>query len=264
MQSVVRNLFLLCLSGSVFVTDPGTAHAQDADATYQSVAEKVFRDAERALSKGDYIEAARLYNTLRSRFQYSQYAPIAELRLGDVYVGQEKFAAGIEQYRAFMKLHPNHPEVPYASWKIAESFYKQVPDDWFFLPPSHERELTRARDAERELRFFLNRHAESEHGPKAKKLLVQVRRKLADHEFYVAKFYLERKNPKAAAARLTGLLESYSGLGLDADALFLLGRSYLELKDVDRAKQALLDLIEHHGQHPLAADAREYLAKHNL
>ena len=47
----------------------------------------------------------------------------------------------------FIKLHPNHPKVVYASYMVAEAFNGQMPGDWFMLPPSYERELASARDA---------------------------------------------------------------------------------------------------------------------
>jgi len=257
------NILIVALMVLQFFGLPADAQAQD-DATYQAVAESTFRAGEAALAKGNYLEAGRQFNIVRSRFQYSQYAPLAELKLGDVFMGQENYPAAVEQFRAFMKLHPSHPEVPYASWKVAMSFFHQIPSDWFFLPPAFERELSRSRDAARELQFFLNRHADTQYAAEARKNLAQVRRRLADHEFYVANFYLDRKNPKAASLRLRGLLEQYSGLGLDAQALFLLARSYLELKDVDRARQALEDLVEYHPNHPLASEAKTYLSKHAL
>lgn len=252
------------LGMSLVSVAPTSVQAQDDQATYQAVAQSTYMKGVEALEKENFLDAGRYFNTVRSRFQYSQFAPLSELRLGDVYLGQEKYAAATEQYRAFVKLHPNHEEVPYASWMVAFAFYKQIPSDWFIFPPSYERELSRSKDAARELAFFLRRYSDSKYAPEAKRKLVEVRRRLADHEFYVANFYIDRDNPKAAAARLRGLLEEYSGLGLDAEALFLLARAYLEQKDVESAKKALDDLIEFHPNHALASEAREYIATHGL
>ena len=58
-------------------------------------------------------------------------------------------------------------------------------------------------------------------------------------------------------------VENYSGVGLDAQSLFLLGRSYMELKDVDKALVALSDLIKNFGDDPLARQARNYMKRHN-
>lgn len=217
-----------------------------------------------ALDDGDYQDASKYLNMVRARFPYSSYAPLAELGLGDVYFAEEKFATAIEQYRGFIKLHPSHEKVTYAAWQVAQSFAGQVPEDWFFMPPAYEKDQARTRDAERELKYFLAKYPGSPFEAQAKKQLSKVRRQLADHELYVAEYYIERDNARAGAARLTGLLKDYAGLGLDARALFLLAKCYLTLGDVKKAKAALDDLVEYHGTDPLAADAKAYMEKYSL
>lgn len=239
------------------------ASAQE-EASYQELARDAYQDAMEDFEDGDFIDAARKFNIVRTRYTYSQFAALAELRLADVYYEQDKFSSAIEQYRGFVKLHPNHEKVVYAAFRTAMAFYGQMPDDWFFMPPSYEKDLSKVRDAEREFRFFLARYPKSDYASEANKRLAEVRRRLADHEFYVAEFYLKRDNPRAAAMRLTYLLEKYSGLGLDARALYLLGRSYVLLGDTKKAKAALEDLVEFHSQTSWADDARDYLAENNL
>ena len=242
------------------VARPGTAWAQSEEGS----ARQAWERAERVFKSGDYVEAIRRYNLLRTKFPYSELATLADLRIADAYFAQEKYATAVEQYRAFAKLHPQHQRVTYANWRVALSFYEQMPEDWWFLPPGYERDLRRARDAEREIAYFINRFGSNEYTPKARKLLALTRRRLADHELYVAEFYLKRNNPRAAAMRLTYLLQNYSGLGLDPQALFLLARSYIELEDVDKASAALADLIQYHPKSPLAARARVYIREHDL
>ena len=231
---------------------------------YADEVQRAFVSAEEAFESGDFLEAVRRFNRVRTKYPYSRYAALAELRIADAYFAQEKYASAIEQYRTFAKLHPNHPQETYARFRVALSFFEQMPDDVWIFPPAYERDLARARDAERELRFFLNRYGDDEYGPRARRLLRLVRRRLADHELYVARFYLDRQNPRAAARRLVGLLQDYPGLGLGPQALFLLARSYLELGDTDRARAALDDLIRNHPESSLAEDARDYLERHDI
>ena len=229
--------------------------------TYDEAVQRAFAEAEEALEDGDYLDATSRYQAIKARFPYTKYAALAELRLGDAYFDQEKFPLAISQYRSFLKLHPNHEKSVYAHFRIAESYVGQMPDDWFLLPPGHEKDLAKTRDALREVNLFLRRFPESDQVEEAKSMSQKARRQLADHEFYVATFYLDRGKPEAAAMRLTYLLENYQGVGLDPNALFLLARAYLELGDVDKAKEALGDLIEFFPTHEFAEDARTYLAE---
>lgn len=229
-----------------------------------SPAEKAFYKAEDAYDASEYAEAINRYSRIKRRYPYSQYAALADLRIADAYFAQDSFPSAVEQYRGFRKLHPNHPKVTYASWRIAEAYYQDLPTTFFLYPPIYERELSRSKSAEREFRLFLKRFPESDYTAKATSRLKQVRRILADHEYYVATFYLKNDNPRGAAMRLTELLTNYSGLGLDPPALFLLGKCYLELKDVGAAKTALEDLIRAFPNHELAKDAAAYLRDHRL
>ncbi len=242
-------------------TGSGNANGEQ---TYADAAEQRYMEAADDLEDGNYLEAIRQFNTVRNRFPYSKYAPLSELRIGDSYFEQEKYASAVEQYRNFMQLHPNHPEIAYANWRVALAFYELMPSDWFLLPPAYERDLAKTRDAVRELNVFLKRFSDSEYADEARKLRAQARRRLADHELYVAEFYIDRDNPTAASMRLRYLLSNFSGLGLDAQALFLLARSYIELGEMERAKTALEDLIEFHPDTELADEARGYMARYDL
>lgn len=232
--------------------------------TFADAAEQLYEAARADLDGGDTLEAISQFNALRNTFPYSKYAPLAELGIGDAYFAQNSYATAVQQYRSFVQLHPSHAEVPYAQWRVAEAFYKLMPNDWFLLPPAYERNLRKTEDAVRELARFVKNHPQSEYAAGAQKRLGIARRRLADHELYVAKFYFERDNPKAAGMRLRYLLKNYSGLGLDPQALFLLARSYIELGEVPKAQTALNDLIKYHPDSDLAGKARDYLKRYNL
>ena len=62
---------------------------------------------------------------------------------------------------------------------------------------------------------------------------------LARHELYVARFYLDRDNFDAAVARCEYALTNYSGLGLEPEALVLLGETYLKMKETEKARVVL-------------------------
>ncbi|RVU42564.1 outer membrane protein assembly factor BamD [Lujinxingia sediminis] len=241
-----------------------SAPEQQQELSYSDQAEAYFQAGEQRFERRDYLEAMRLYNTVRNQFPYSRWAALAHLRIADAYFEQDQNASAVEQYRAFIQLYPRHESVEYAHWRIALSFHEQMPSDFFVLPPAYERDLSSTRDAVREMRIFLQRYENSEYAPEARRLMREAQRRLADYEFYVATYYLERDNPRAAAGRLTHLLRNFAGLGLDPEALFLLGKAYLQLDEPGRALTAWTDLIEVHPQHPRAAQARKLLQERGL
>lgn len=222
-------------------------------------AERLFQSAEARFERGDYEGAIERYDRVRNDFPYSQYAVRSDLRIADAYFAQDQYASASEQYRTFVKLHPKHEKVDYARFRIGKALHAQMPKNWFFMPPAHERDLSSTRKAARQLEQFVDSYPKSEYVDDANELLREARRRLADHEMYVANFHFERDNPKGASMRLKYLLNNYSGLGLDPRALWMLAQSYEELGEGQKAKTALEDLVEYHPDSKYTDRARDYL-----
>ena len=252
---------LLTLGVFALLAAGGCATSQ-AIKTAESPAEKLYLIGEKRYENQDYSGAIERWNNLRNNYPYSRFAVRADLRIADAYFGKQEWSTAAEQYRSFVKLHPEHPKVPYARFRVGKSVYKKMPKNWFFQPPAYERDLSSTESAVQELQRFLRRFPKSKYAPKARKMLREAKRRLADHEMYVANFYLDRKNARGAMMRLKYLLNNYSGLGLDAKALYLLAVSYLQLGDVKKARTALDDLIEYHPDSKYADKAKQYIDKH--
>ncbi len=253
----------LCLSIGAVGCATGSRVTVDVDSA-SSPAEKAYLIGRARLQRGDYEGAISAFDTVRSDFPYSRFAALSELKIADAYFEQKQFASAAEQYRSFVKLHPNNERVAYARFRTAKSVYKKMPSDWFFMPPVHQRDLSATKTAVKELRSFLRRHADTKYADEAEKLLRKSRRLLADHEMYVAEFYLDRDNARAASMRLKYLLNNYSGLGLDPKALYLLARSYIGMGDRQGARTAIEDLLEFHAGTDYARKARKLIEANDL
>lgn len=232
----------------------------DADATPQDAARAAYDTAEETYEASNYLEAIREYQEIKTKHPYSAYAPLAELRLGDCQFEMGKFLEAVEIYRAFVRFHPHHARVGYARFRIGQSYYREMPEDWFFMPPAYEKDQAATRDSVRALDRFLEKHPEDENVKEANEMRTATRRRLADHEAYVAYFYLQRDRPAAAAGRLEGLVARYPDVGLAADALLTLGAVYRDqLDDPGKAYDAFRRLIEMFPNDERAATARSEL-----
>lgn len=235
----------------------------DAD-DYSGQARYAYDQGFDAYESGEYTEALKTFNFVRTKFPYSKYAALASLRIADTYFAQDQMPNAIEAYRRFIQLHPTHPDVPYAHYRVGLSYYEQLPGDWFFLPPAYEKDLASTGEAEAALGRFLELYPNSQFAEEIAEKLSIVRQRLADHEFYAATFYMERGKPRAAAMRLEFLLEHYPGLGFDQEGLFLLGKAYLLLRDVPQAVSIWMRLIEQHPEHPLSRQADRYMIRYGI
>lgn len=228
---------------------------------YQLTARQNYEKGLKELKDENFVEAIKYFTFVKTRFPFSRYATLAELKVADSHLARGRYIEAIDAYRQFMKFHPTHQmsENGYAHFKICESYYKQLPDEWLLSPPAYEKDQTPTRDALREYDVFLSKYPDSKYAKDARKHRKEAMRKLIDHELYVARFYLARNKPKATALRLRGILEQFPGTGNVPEIMILLGRTYLQMEQIDKARDIFKRLIEEHPTDFHAQRARLFL-----
>jgi outer membrane protein assembly factor BamD len=229
--------------------------------SYRETARSNYDKGLAELKDENYPEAIKYLSYVKSKFPFSRYATLAELRIADAHFAQDKFLEAIDAYKLFMKFHPTHPEVTngYVAYRIGEGFVQQIPSDWFLVPPSHEKDQGATRDALRELQGFLRLYPQSKYLDKVRALYRSCLRKLADHELYVARFYLENDKPRATILRLETLLSRYPDAGVDPEVMLLLGQTYLKLEQRQKARETFANLIRKYPTDAYSAKAKLYL-----
>lgn len=207
-------------------------------------------DAESNLSKGNdaidsknFAEAQKYFDYVKSKYPYLEAAKLAELKLADTDFARDRHVEARDRYLTFIKLHPTHPQVDYAAFRAALSYYKDIPSDYFFLPPSTEKDQVNLRSALTAMKDFVRTYPASAHQDEAKAVLVDVKRRLADHELYVAGFYAKRDKWPAVINRLEIIARDFPDLGLDEKVYFGLYDAWMQLKDEGKAKDALRILV---------------------
>lgn len=257
----MRFLRAVCLTA--FLSTAGCAALSSGsgggDPDFSAQADENIRLGSEAMERKDFLQAEKYFEHVRTRFPYLEAANEAELKLADLDFEQEKYAEAREKYQSFIKLHPTHARVDYAAYRSALSHYQDIPSDFFLLPPSTEKDQTEVQSALRTLNEFARQYPESKYLPEAKEKIEITRRRLAEHELYVAAFYARRERWKAVVQRLEGLLKNYPGTAIEEEALFDLHEAYTRLNDADNARQTLQRVIERLPGTPAAERARRML-----
>lgn len=231
-------------------------------ANYGEEAQAAYERAERAMERGEYEGARNLFTEISEQFAMSPYGALAEYRLGDLYFEEGSYLLAAEAYRRFAQKRPTHAKAEEAELAAARCAFEQMPGEWLVMPPAHERELVSAKEAYAALTRFVRGRPDSALRPEADRMLGIVTDRLASHELYVAKFYLDRDNPKAAARRLSGMLATYPTTGVASEGRYLLARSYLLLGDGAAAISALEELVRSDGGSSWGEKATAYLRKY--
>jgi outer membrane protein assembly factor BamD len=223
-------------------------------------AEENYKAGEELLKDGSYPEALKFFDYVRTKFPFSKYAALSDLRLADAKFLQGQHAEAAEAYSKFVQLHPSHEDVDYAEFRLGESWLKDAPNEFLLFPHAYEKDLRQVRKASEALRSFLEKHPTSKRVPDAKKLLAQADGRLIDHEWYVAEYYFKRGRWAGAAGRYETLVDKYPGSRHEAEALLQAARAYVALGEKFRARTALQRLVVQHPQDPRRAEAEKLLA----
>jgi outer membrane protein assembly factor BamD len=228
---------------------------------FYPTAEQNYNAGLREVKGGNFLTAQQFFQQVKTNFAFSRWATLSELGIADCEFGREKYTEAIDDYKAFIRAHPSHERVQdgYAAFKIAESNHKQIPSDWFIMPPSYEKDQQPVLEALRELQAFKDQYADSPYKEKAQKLLDDCVRRLADHELYVANFYLKLNKPYAAIGRLEGVVKMYPGARREPETLLLLGKTYLKMEKPAEARKTFVKLATEHAGDYRAEKARLYV-----
>jgi outer membrane protein assembly factor BamD len=224
-------------------------------------AEELYKNALEDLDDHLYPEALSGFADIKSKYPYSKYAALADLKTGDTYFKSGKYAEAADAYREFVKLHPNHEEVPYAMFSIGETYFEQLPSDFVLMPPAAEKDQANTRLAITAYQDLLDKYPKSDFTEKARQKLGRCKHLLAEHELYVAEFYWRREKWSACAMRAEGLSRDYPGVDLEPRALLLAGRARQKNGESEAARSALARLIERYPTTGEAEDAKKVLTE---
>jgi outer membrane protein assembly factor BamD len=228
---------------------------------YEKTAEDNYQAGRDELKNENWPTAAKFFEHVRTKYPFSPYAALAELRLADAKFLQGRFTEAAEAYTAFVTAHPRHEEADYAAFRAARARYDEAPGDFILFPPAYEKDQKALKAAAELLAAFVKERPTAKQGDEARKLLADARKRLADHEAYVAEFYWKRDRWIGAALRYEALVRDYPGAPQEPLALLRMGQAYAKLDEKFRAQQALQKLITRFPQDPRRAEAEKLLGQ---
>jgi outer membrane protein assembly factor BamD len=251
----------LILAGAAAMSGCASSDEATKPITYSLTAKQNYEKGLAELKDENYPEAMKYFQFVKQKYPFSKYAVLAELAMADTQFARGNYTESIDSYKNFARLHPTHEKVEdgYVAYKVGESYFKDMPDDIWILPPSYEKDQSAVIDAQRELDDFRKKFPDSPYLKKAEALRKQVLQRLVDHEVYVARFYLKSDHPKAAAMRLEGAIKRYPGSGREPELLYVLGETYLHMGDPLRAKETFARVVAEHAGAEQARRSELYL-----
>ncbi len=176
-----------------------------------------------------YDEALTAFKEAAKGYRNADLDVDIQISLADAYFNKEEYPAAVEAYTEFLRLHAHNPRADYAQFRVATSWQK--------LMGGPDRSPEPARKAQAAFDALLRAYPRSALLESARAGLVAVRRRLAEHELYVADFYRRTGKQRAAAGRYEVVLREFADTGYADQALYRLGNCYRELHEQEKADQ---------------------------
>ena len=237
---------------------------QDTEVDQKDTARQNFEAAEAAFTGRRFNEAVKYFELVKNKFPYSKYAVLAELRMADTHFEREKWLEAADAYRIFVRFHPRHEEVAYATYRVAVSHGRAIENNVAWLPfvDAKEKDQSSAKDTIRACDDFITRFADDARAAEIRELRTTARGRLAEVDVYAARFYEERERWQGAVWRYQRVGEEFADTDKAAPALLKAAMLAEErLKDWPQATALYERLLRDHPDATEAPAATEALAR---
>ncbi len=204
--------------------------SDDDDINYvERPVDELYNEAMDTLQNGSNRQAAKLFDEVDRQHPYSPWAAKAQLMSAYAYYLENEYADAIAGLDRFIQLHPGNPDVAYAYYLKALSYYEQISD------VGRDQKMTRL--ALESLQELTRRFPESKYTRDANLKVDLTRDHLAGKEMDVGRFYQKRGHYLSAINRFRMVVEQYETTSHTPEALHRLVECYLALGILNEAQE---------------------------
>lgn len=192
---------------------------------------KLYAEAQDAMSGGDYTKAAKYYGMLEGRDPFGKFAQQAEINAAYAYYKDGETAQAMAGVDRFIRLHPDSPSIDYA-WYLKGLI--NFNDDLglfgrFSGQDLSERDPQALRDSYDAFKHLVKTYPNSKYAQDAALRMRYAVNAMAEHEVHTARYYYRRGAYLAAVNRAQYALKEYDKAPALEDALFIMMQSYDKL-----------------------------------
>ena len=191
--------------------------------------ETLYTLAREMLSKGQFREAALVFDEVERQHPYSIWARRAQLMSAYSYYASTQYSEAIQAAQRFLSLHPGNKDAPYAYYVIAMSYYEQIAD------VGRDQKITQ--QALAALQELVRRYPQTPYAADARLKIDLVNDHLAGKEMEIGRFYATNRQWIAAASRFRNVIDNYQQTSHAAEALYRLVEANLALGLPEEAKR---------------------------
>ena len=242
-NSSKRNLSILAIF--FILMNLASCSSNDEIPDERLIEKELYDQAQTRLKNGSFSTAIMSLEALESRFPFGRYAEQAQAELIYAYYMNSQFEASQSAAERFINLHPRHSHTGYAFYMKGLAAFTDDSGLFsrYFQSDLAKREVVMAQTSFDELSDFISRYPSSKYVPHAKQRMIYLRNLLAEHEIYVADFYMKRGAYLAAIGRAKYVIEHLPNTPQTPYALSILVEAY-EILEYEELRKTSLDILK--------------------
>lgn len=218
--------------------------------------ELLYATGSKRLDQRRWDEAIQYFDEVERQHPYSEWSRRSILMTMYARYQSNDYAEAIAAADRFIQLYPGNPQVGYAYYMKAVSYYEQITDV--------ARDQAATAQAQLALREVIQRFPSTEYAADARLKLDTANDQLAGKEMNVGRWYLRQNQPLAAIGRFQRVIERYQTTTHTPEALYRLVEANLMLGLTEEARRNGAVLGHNFAGDPWYTDAYALLTDRGL
>ena len=190
---------------------------------------EAYEEGMKSLESGDVLFAAKKFNEVEILFPQSDWAPKSALMAAYSYYVQDYYKDAIAELIRFTKVYPNHKNLDYAYYLLANSYYEQIVDE--------KKDLQSILDAKRNFMIVITNYPNTDYALDSEFKIDFINDILASKEMYIGRYYFEKKKWIPAIRRFRTVIDDFETTIYTEEALHRLVEVHYILGLKDEAKK---------------------------
>ncbi len=162
---------------------------------------EAYNEGKKALELNDVLYAAKKFNEAEILFPQSDWAPKSALMAAYSYYKLDYYGDAVAELKRFLKVYPNHNDIPYVYYLLGICYYEQIVDE--------KKDLQSIVNAKETFKILIKKYPNTEYAIDAEFKLNLIEDIIASKEMYIGRYYFDKKKWIASINRFRTVVDEY-------------------------------------------------------